>query len=119
MELLSCTRRAADGAGTGRAAPVLGAASPRLCHARGSTPCLGIDVILHRRARFCAHTFCAGHSTLRPLSAPLLCVPAWGGLWGDLSHLRRLGAVVSWLSRPGAGAQPRSVDAGATECTPL
>src|SRR5215471_18201066 len=98
MELLSRACRAPDGAGTGRAAPHPRATSPRLCHARGGAPCVGDDVVLPGCGRLCAHALRTGDGALRPLSAPLLCVPAWGGLWGDLPLLRRLGAVVSWLS---------------------
>ena len=59
---------------------------------------LGSDIVLPGSGRLCAHAFCAGYRALRSPAAPCLCVPLWGGRWGDVPQLCRLGAVVSGLS---------------------
>src|SRR5262249_15963919 len=98
VELLCCARRDADGTRPGRAAPDLGAASPRPCNASGGASCLGIDVVLPGRGSRCTDTLCTGDSPIRSPAVPCLCIALWGRRWCGVSQLCCLDAVVSRLS---------------------
>ena len=102
-----------DGAGAGRAAPALGAAraTTRLLlagpHALGSTLVLPWGVRL-----LPARTWSRGSPSTSP-SSTTLQVPLWRHDPGCLlPRPCRLDPVVSWLSGPGPGTEPRGADPG-------